>query len=208
MTSFIISGTDTGIGKTLLSAMLMAALPEYFYWKPIQSGTVDGTDSKTVQILSQCEPERIIPEAYIFSQPLSPHLAASIDGVMINPEKLALPDVSPLIIEGAGGLMVPLNEQLLFIDMFKKWELPILLACRSGLGTINHTLLSIEALRKREIPLLGCILIGEPNIENEKAIERYGMTTVIGRIPPIPSLTTDTLRAIFNQYLIPIKSIL
>src|SRR5580704_12177241 len=130
MKSIIISGTDTGVGKTMLSAMLMASLPEYSYWKPIQSGTIDGTDRETVQSLSGCSPERIIPEAYTFSQPLSPHLAASIDGKTIEKEKLCLPNIQPLIIEGAGGLLVPLTNDILFIDMFKSWDLPILLACR------------------------------------------------------------------------------
>jgi dethiobiotin synthetase len=208
MKSIIISGTDTGVGKTMLSATLMASLPEYYYWKPIQSGTGDGADSETVLSLSGCSPERILPEAYVFSQPLSPHLAASIDDETIEPEKLRLPNTQPLIVEGAGGLLVPLNEKLLFIEMFKEWKLPVLLACRSGLGTINHTLLSIEALRRRDIPLLGCVLIGEPNPGNEKAIEYYGKAKVLGRIPPITSFTAETLRSIFNQHLIPLKSIL
>ncbi len=111
MKTIVISGTDTGVGKTMLSAMLMASLPEYSYWKPVQSGTVDGTDSQTVRSLSGCSPERIIPEAYIFSQPLSPHLAASIDGKRIEPEKLRVANIKPLIIEGAGGLLVPLNGE-------------------------------------------------------------------------------------------------
>ncbi len=208
MKSIIISGTDTGVGKTLVSAMLMASLPEYSYWKPIQSGTADGTDSKTVRSLSGCSPERILPEAYIFSQPLSPHLAASLDGKTIEPEKLRLPNVAPLIVEGAGGLLVPLAEHLLFIDVFESWNLHVLLVCRSGLGTINHTLLCIEALRRRDIPLLGCVLIGEINPENEKAIKHYGETEVLGRIPPIPSFTAETLRGTFNQHLYALKSIL
>jgi dethiobiotin synthetase len=208
MKSIIISGTDTGVGKTMLSAMLMTSLPEYFYWKPVQSGTVDGTDSATVRKLSCSSPERILPEAYIFAQPFSPHLAASLDGKKVEVEKLQLPNVIPLIVEGAGGLLVPLNEHLLFIDMFKQWDLPVLLACRSGLGTINHTLLSIEALRKRDIPLLGCVLIGEANPENEKAIERFSNAKILGRIPLITSFTVETLREIFDQHLILLKSIL
>ena len=200
MKSFIVSGTDTGIGKTLLSAMIMAALPEYYYWKPIQSGIVDGADSESVWRLSNCSRERILPEAYIFSQPLSPHAAAAIDGVTIMKEKLRKPDPSPLLIEGAGGLLVPLKEELLFIDMFKFWRLPVLLACRSGLGTINHTLLSIEALRKREIPILGCVLIGEHNPSNENAIEHYGTVPVIGRIPILTSVEMENLQRIFNSH--------
>jgi len=199
MKSIIISGTDTGIGKTLLSAILMSAMPEYFYWKPIQSGIEDGTDSETVRKLSDCLPERILPEAYIFSQPLSPHRASEINGVIIEKDKLRLPTNSPLIIEGAGGLLVPLTTDLLYIDIFKSWNLAILLACRSSLGTINHTLLSIEAIRKREIPLLGCVLIGELNPSNEQAIEHYGNAPVVGRIPLLPSFTPDILRSVYRD---------
>jgi dethiobiotin synthetase len=208
MKSIIISGTDTNVGKTVLSALLMSAMPEYSYWKPVQSGVVDGTDSQTVLSLSGCSTDRIIPESYIFSQPFSPHLASRLDGTVVDPSKLFLPRSSNLIIEGAGGLLVPLTDDLLFIDHFKSWNAPVLLACRSGLGTINHTLLSIEALRRREIPLLGCVLIGEPNPENEKAIERFSDAKVLGRIPPITSFTPDELRRTFDQHLILLKSIL
>ncbi|HET6400247.1 MAG TPA: dethiobiotin synthase [Candidatus Kapabacteria bacterium] len=201
MKSFIVSGTDTGIGKTLLSAMLMAALPEYYYWKPIQSGMLDGTDSEATRRLSGCSPNRILPEAYVFSEPLSPHAAAAIDGVTIEKKKLGLPDASPLLIEGAGGLLVPLTEDLLYIDIFKFWELPVLLVCRSGLGTINHSLLSIEALRKRDIPILGCVLIGERNVPNEQAIEQYGAVDVIGYIPLLSSFEPNALKKVFETTL-------
>ena len=200
MKSFIVSGTDTGIGKTLLCSVLMAGMPEYHYWKPIQSGREDGLDSETVRIRSGCASERIIPERYLLSEPLSPHAAAEIDGVRIEREKLALPDVSPLIIEGAGGLMVPLNDDTLYIDMFQSWNLPVLLACRSSLGTINHTLLSLEALRKRDIPILGCVLIGERNRSNEKAIGYYGKVPV-AHIPILASFDPDTLRGVFDSSL-------
>jgi dethiobiotin synthetase len=208
MKNIIISGTDTNVGKTVLSALLMSALPEYSYWKPVQSGTLGGADSQTVLSLSGCSTDRIIPEAYIFSQPFSPHLASRLDGTTVDLSKLSLPRSSNLIIEGAGGLLVPLNDDLLFIDHFKTWNVPVLLACRSSLGTINHTLLSIEALRRREIPLLGCVLIGEPNPENERAIERFSDVKILGRIPPIASFTPDELRRTFDQYLIQLKSIL
>ncbi len=208
MNSIIVSGTDTGVGKTLLSAILMASLPEYTYWKPIQSGTAEETDSKTVKVLSGCSSERIIPESYVFSQPFSPHLAARLDGKTIEPKNLRLPSVAPIIIEGAGGLLVPLTHDLLFIDIFKSWNWPVLLACRSELGTINHTLLSLEALRNRGIPILGCVLIGEANPENEKAIEYYGDTVVVGRIPIISTFTTDSLRGIFRDHFISLKNIL
>lgn len=208
MKSFIVSGTDTNIGKTVLSALLMSALPEYYYWKPIQSGTEDGTDSQTILELSECSSERILPEAYVFSQPLSPHLAARLDGMKVDEKHLTLPDKSPLIIEGAGGLMVPLTDDILFIDQFKVWNLPVLLACRSSLGTINHTLLSLEALRKRGIPILGCVLIGEVNEENEKAIEKFGNVKMIGRIPKLETLDKNVLLEVFEEHFQPLKNIL
>jgi dethiobiotin synthetase len=208
MKSIVISGTDTSVGKTLLSAILMSALPDYLYWKPIQAGRADVTDSETVQRLSGCLPERILPEAYTLSQPLSPHRAAEIDGIEIRYSKLRLPENSPLIIEGAGGLLVPITEYLLFADIFKSWELPVLLACRSGLGTINHTLLSIEALNCRQMPLLGCVLIGEINPSNEQAIEHFGNTPVLGRIPKLSAFTPDILQGVFRDQLRDLRSIL
>jgi dethiobiotin synthetase len=208
MKSIIISGTDTGVGKTMLSALLMASLPEYFYWKPVQSGMSDGTDSQTVLSFSGCSQERIIPEVYIFSQPLSPHLASRLDGTTVDSSKLSLPRLSNLIIEGAGGLLVPLTDDLFFIDHFKTWNVPVLLACRSTLGTINHTLLSLEALRKREIPIVGCVLIGEVNSENEKAIEQFGNVKIVGRIPQISSFSSSIFRSIFNEQFTLLRSIL
>ena len=207
MKSFIVSGTDTGIGKTLLCSVLMAGMPEYSYWKPVQSGLEDGLDSTTVRTRSGCAAERILPETYLLSQPLSPHAAAAIDGVRIEREKLHLPNPSPLLIEGAGGLMVPLNEETLYIDMFKAWNLPVLLACRSALGTINHSLLSIEALRARDIPILGCVLIGERNISNEQAIEYYGNVPVIGHIPILTSFVSAALQQVFQMQLLTVTEI-
>jgi dethiobiotin synthetase len=194
----IISGTDTDIGKTVLSALLMSALPDYSYWKPIQAGTLDESDTACVQRLSGCDALRIIPERYVFANPLSPHAAAQMEGVRVESESLLLPTQTPLLIEGAGGLLVPLNENTLFIDVFKRWELPVLLSSRAGLGTINHTLLSIEALRNRVIPLLGIVMIGDLNISNERSIEHYGDTQVLGRIPRLTSLTSATLREVYR----------
>ncbi|MBL8659305.1 MAG: ATP-dependent dethiobiotin synthetase BioD, partial [Rhodospirillales bacterium] len=161
----VVSGTDTGLGKTVFAAMLTRAL-DGFYWKPVQSGTDDGTDARTVARLAGLAPERILPERYILSQPLSPHRAAELDGVEIDADAFALPELRgegrPLIVEGAGGLLVPLTRQSLFIDVFRRWGAPVVLCARTALGTINHTLLSVEALKARAIPLLGIAFIGEP----------------------------------------------
>lgn len=208
MQSIVITGTDTGIGKTVLCATIMAARKEYSYWKPIQSGTIDGTDSETVQQLSGAEDNRILPERYIFTQPLSPHASAHIDGKYVDPFSMTLPSRNPLIVEGAGGLLVPLNDNTLYIDLFRSWEVPVVLACRSSLGTINHTLLSLEALRLRRIPILGCVIIGEENKGNEQAIEQYGKVEIIGKIPQLESLDTQALTSVYNTYFAKLHSLL
>jgi len=204
--SFIVSGTGTGIGKTLLSALLMSALPEYYYWKPIQAGTEEETDSETVRRLSKCSPERIMPEAYVFSQPLSPHRAAALDNISIDLNKLALPPIFPMIVEGAGGLLVPVTNTTTMIDFFQYWKLPVLLACRSELGTINHTLLSLEALERRGMEILGCVIIGPPNESNEQAIEHYGDVSILGRIPLLTSF--DALPDVYEEHFAPLDRIL
>ena len=159
MRAFIISGTDTGIGKTIVAAMLTIALGAH-YWKPIQSGIEDGTDTQRVQALTGLSNNRFLRESYILSRPLSPHRAAELDGTEIG--KIFLPKMGgTLIIEGVGGLMVPVTRRKLQIDVFKEWAMPVILCASTKLGTINHTLLSIEALHKRKIVLHGLIFIGQ-----------------------------------------------
>lgn len=191
---FIIAGTDTNIGKTILSSLLMSAFDGLSYWKPIQSGLQEETDTEVVRRLSQCSDTRIIPEAYRLTQPLSPHLSARLDGVTIDVDSLVVPDRSPLIIEMAGGLLVPLTETTLQIDVMQRWGLPVVLATRSSLGTINHTLLSLEALRSRGIPIAGIVMIGEVNVENEKAVQTIGRIGLIGRIRPMRPIDRAALR--------------
>ncbi|MDP4221176.1 MAG: dethiobiotin synthase [Bacteroidota bacterium] len=198
--SFIIAGTDTNIGKTVLSALYMSVREDLSYWKPIQSGLEGETDSIVVRRISECKPERVLPEAYRLSRPLSPHLSARLDGVEIDPKQLLLPKQSGLIIETAGGVLVPINENLLQIDLMKTWALPVVIAARSSLGTINHSLLTIEALRKRDISIAGLVMIGEVNEENEKAVGYYGGIEIIGRIPPVPIMNKESLVAIYHEY--------
>jgi dethiobiotin synthetase len=198
--SFIIAGTDTNIGKTVLSSLLMAAHEDLVYWKPIQSGLEEETDSQVVQRLSECSGERILAEAYKLQRPLSPHLSARLDGIRIEKEQLSLPQKGNIIVETAGGVLVPINEKTLQIELIKMWSLPVLIAARSSLGTINHTLLTIEALQNRRIEIAGVVMIGEINEENEKAIANYGAVTIIGKIPPMKVLSKETLKEIYQKH--------
>ncbi|RWJ43138.1 dethiobiotin synthase [Mesorhizobium sp.] len=198
--TFIITGTDTGIGKTVVSAGL-AGLLSGAYWKPVQSGLDGETDSQAVARLAQLPPERILPEAWRLSKPLSPHRAAELDGVTIDPDRLVPPEVErPLIVEGAGGLMVPLTRKTLFVDLFARWQAPVVLCARTALGTINHTLLSIEALRRRDIPVLGVAFIGEAMPDTECTIAGMGEVRVLGRLPLLDPLTPMTLQWAMNAY--------
>jgi dethiobiotin synthetase len=187
--AFFVTGTDTDVGKTIVSALLTIALDGY-YWKPIQSGRDDRglTDRDRVGQLTGLGPERLLPERYCLGQPLSPHLAARLDGVEIELTDFELPVGldRPLIVEGAGGLLVPINDRHLMIDLIGHLGLPVVVVARSGLGTINHTLLSIGALRRSGIPILGVILNGPLNPENRRAIEFYGQVSVIAEVEPIP----------------------
>ncbi len=196
---YVVSGTDTGIGKTVFSAALTQALNAY-YWKPVQSGLDDETDSETVERLGRVPAERIVREAYRLTTPASPHYSARLDGIEIDPAILAPPYTpGPLIIEGAGGLLVPLNEEVAFADLFACWQLPVILCARTTLGTINHTLLSIEALKAREIPLCGIAFIGEENQETQRIIVRKSGSRGLGRLPYIPNLTADILSQVFRD---------
>jgi dethiobiotin synthetase len=201
--TFIISGTDTGIGKTAAAAMLTLGLAAH-YWKPIQSGTEDGTDTATVKTLTGLPDDRFLPEAYVLSAPLSPHRSAELDNVEIDVERLKLPKVDgPLIVEGAGGLMVPVTRRLLQIDLFKQWNAPVVLCARTGLGTINHTLLSVEALRVRNIPLHGLLFIGHDNPDNIRTIADLSGTRVLGRLPWYERLDAAALQRAFADHFRP-----
>jgi dethiobiotin synthetase len=189
----IVSGTDTGIGKTVVAAGIAAALGAH-YWKPVQAGTEDGTDSGTAWSLG-VPPGHIMPEAYRLSLPASPHLAAQHDDIEIDPARLALPAQRPLIVEGAGGLMVPLraDPRWLAIDQFAAWRSPVLLVARTALGTINHSLLSVEALRARRMAIAGILFVGEPHDENERIIPMLSGVASLGRLPLLDPLDAATL---------------
>lgn len=203
MKALIVSGTDTGVGKTVVSAMLMLAL-EAVYWKPVQSGTQDSTDRETVTALTSLSDEHFRPERYVLTEPLSPHRAAELDGVQIDLSRLALPGDVPsnqwLIVEGAGGVLVPLTRSTLQIDLFARWRAPVVLVARTSLGTINHTLLSLEALRNRSIAVLGIVFVGEAMEDSERTIVELGRTKRLGRMPLLKPLDATSLRAVFDEH--------
>ncbi|MGY3611029.1 MULTISPECIES: dethiobiotin synthase [unclassified Bradyrhizobium] len=200
----VVTGTDTGIGKSVFSAGL-ANLLGANYWKPIQAGLEGETDSELVARLGRLSPDRIVPELYRLRTPASPHYSAEIDGVRIDADAIDVPDSGerPLVIEGAGGLMVPLSGGTLFIDVFERWCLPVVLCATTRLGTINHALLSIEALRKRQIRILGIAFIGERSFEPERAICEIERVRWLGRLPWLSPLTANTLQAVFKDSFIP-----
>lgn len=201
---FFITGTDTGVGKTVVSAILQAGLG-YAYWKPVQSGLEEAGDTEVVRSLTGLPAAFFLPEAYRLQLPASPHISAAAEGLKIDMEKLVLPDYQgPLLVEGAGGLMVPLNDTSLMLDLIKRFELPVLLVSRSTLGTINHTLLSLEALRSRQIEVLGVIVNGEKNPANCKAIEHYGKTNVIAQIEPLADLSPQSIMRAFQEKVSPV----
>lgn len=198
MTRFVIAGTDTGVGKTIFSGALAQALDAY-YWKPVQSGLDGETDSQTVARLSGLAPARILPEAWRLRTPVSPHLSAQIDRVEIDSDRLEPPECDgPLVIETAGGLMTPLTLRVPTIEVLARWRIPVVLVARTSLGTINHSLLSIEALRRRNIPLLGAAFVGDENENTQATIGTMGGVRVLGRLPFLSILTRATLRAAFE----------
>ena len=189
----VVCGTDTDVGKTIVSAWLVQGLGAS-YWKPVQSGLEGGGDRGRVSDLLQLTNDRLLPETYAFQQPVSPHWAAELDEVTLDPGALMLPAIpGPLVVETAGGLMVPLTRSWLQIDQLQVWDRPVVLVARSGLGTLNHTLLSLEALRKRRIPILGLILNGPPHADNPATLEQFGGAPVLGHLPPLQPLTAEAL---------------
>ncbi len=199
---FFITGTDTGVGKTVVSALLCAALDAY-YWKPIQTGTREGTDSNTVIRMAQLPRSRVVPEGYRFRPAVSPHLAAQRAGVRIELRKIRMPRIparEALVAEGAGGVLVPINKTQFMTHLMRHLKLPVLLVSRTALGTINHTLLSLAALRAARLDMHGVVLVGPPNPENRKAIERYGGIPVIGSVPKLARINRRVLLAVFERH--------
>jgi len=198
----IVTGTDTGIGKTVFAAALAGALGAA-YWKPVQAGLdEDGSsDSDRVAALAGIGSERILPEAYRLATPCSPHRAAEIDGIAIDPERLTLPETAaPLVVEGAGGVLVPLTRSLTYADIFARWGEHVVLVASTRLGTINHSLLAIEALTGRGVPILGVAFVGEANEDSERTISDMGRVKRLGRLPWLDPLSPEALAASFAAH--------
>ncbi|HVT04101.1 MAG TPA: dethiobiotin synthase [Thermoanaerobaculia bacterium] len=201
MSGLFVTGTDTNVGKTVVSAALLHRYRSLRarYWKPVQTGIEIDDDTGTVQRLTGVESQALIEAGVRLTLPLSPHLAAALSGGTIALDELtAMYEENrgwPLIVEGAGGVLVPLNAQDLVIDLMAALGLPVLVAARTTLGTINHTLLTLEALRRRDLVVAGVVMSGEPNEDNRRAIERYGDIAVISTIPLMTPLNRDTFRA-------------
>ncbi|KPD12900.1 dethiobiotin synthase [Phaeobacter sp. 11ANDIMAR09] len=196
MNALVVTGTDTGIGKTIFSAGLVQALAAS-YWKPVQSGLEEETDSQIVARLSGVTP---LSEGYLLQMPASPHLSAEAEGMVIDPDRLRLPQVDgPLVVEGAGGLMVPLNRETLYLDLFARWGAPVILCARTQLGTINHTLLSLKALRDAGCDAVGVAFIGDAEPDVEETIRQFGKVPHLGRLPMMDTLNNEVLAEVFAQ---------
>lgn len=193
----VVAGTDTDVGKTVFAAALVRALDGY-YWKPVQAGLSGETDRDIVERLSGLAPGRMFAEAYRLATPASPHIAADRDGIVIDIARLTPPPADrPLVIELAGGLAVPLTRRVLQIDVVSEWRAPVVLCASTRLGTINHSLLSIEALKRRAIPILGIAFIGAESLDVQQTISRMGGVRPLGRLPELQPLNAQTLAAAF-----------
>jgi dethiobiotin synthetase len=196
-----VTGTDTNVGKTVLAALLVAAL-DGMYWKPIQTGSSEGTDRQSVMRWAELPEEKTLPECYLFEPPVSPHLAAKHSGVTIRLDRIYKPRLAskgPLIVEGAGGVLVPINDSQTMLDVMRHLAMPVIVASRSALGTINHTLLTVKALRDAGVEVRGVVMIGKENRDNERAVERYGEVPIAGRIPVLETIERSALLHAFRS---------
>jgi dethiobiotin synthetase len=202
MTGYFVTGTDTNVGKTVLSSLLVAAL-DAVYWKPVQTGASEGTDRESVRAWAGATEDQLLLERYWFDSPVSPHLASREGGIRIALDAFEFPEAPAgrkWIVEGAGGVLVPLNERDLMRDLMKRIGFPVIIAARTALGTINHTLLTLAALREARLPICGVVLIGDKNIENRRAIEHYGSARVIGHIPILKSIDRAALLDVYEKH--------
>lgn len=197
--NFFVTGTDTGVGKTFICALLASGLGAG-YWKPVQSGSLDGLDSDVVCRVSDMGRNKVIPERYILKRPLSPHLAAAYENTEIDLDEISLPLCSfPLIVEGAGGVLVPLNRRIQIIHLIKKLDLPCIIVASQRLGVINHTLLTLQVLKDADIEVTGVILNNGINHDHKEAIEYYGNVRVLAQVERMEEINPENMKKKFNE---------
>jgi len=194
MKRFVVAGIGTNVGKTIVSAVLTEAFSAV-YWKPVQAGDLEQSDS--VKVRNLCGPQcSVLDERFRLNTPASPHLAAELDGLMITAADFELPVITDanMVIETAGGLMVPLNDDgLLYIDILEQWQLPVFLVSRHYLGSINHTLLSVYALKQRNIPLAGLIISGDRHAPSERVYRQHFPDLHLSFIPELTVISPETI---------------
>ena len=193
MNKYFITGIGTDVGKTIVSAILTEAL-KADYWKPLQSGVAEGTDKGLVSSLLTNTASVCHNESYLFQEPVSPHLAASLENKKIKLEQMHLPDTqNDLIIEGAGGILVPLNDSNYVIDLAQEFEADVILVCRNYLGCINHSLLSIDYLVKSNFPVKGIVLVGNFDKAVKLAITNYSELPVLAETPEMLEISKESI---------------
>lgn len=199
--AFFVSGISTEVGKTVCSAILVNAL-RADYWKPVQSGDLHHTDSDKVADWNglKLPHPRFHAETHRLTEPMSPHASAAIDGIRITLDDFQLPKTDqPLIVEGAGGLMVPLNEEDTLFDLMKRLQLPVILVSRNYLGSINHTLLSIAQLQQAGVPLAGIVFNGPATPSTENIIRQMTKVPVLFRIPELSEVSLRTITTLAEE---------
>jgi len=198
-----ITGTDTGVGKTTVAAALMHRYRELRvlkYWKPIQTGIEIDDDTRTVRELGHCCEDEIHPSGIRLPRPLAPYLSAELSGIRVTISDVmqrveGQPDSVRWVVEGAGGVLVPINESESMVDLIETLGVPTLIVARSTLGTINHTLLTVESLRRRMLKVAGVVMVGPNNTANREAIEKFGSVAVVGEMPHFTQMTAETFEA-------------
>lgn len=197
MSAFVVTGTDTGIGKTVFCAAVADAIGAA-YWKPVQY-RLEQAESSAVASLVRAPEVRVIPPACILPDAFVPHRAAWDDTHAVDPDSLRLPETRPLVIEGGSGALVPLSREVTYADVFARWGLLTIIVARTAPGTINHSLLTIEALRSRRVPIHGVAFIGDEDEDSEATIADMGQVRRLGRLPHLPVLSARSLAAAFAQ---------
>ncbi len=196
---YVVTGIGTDVGKTVVSALLCEALGAN-YWKPVQTGASDQTDRARVQSLVSRD-VHFFPEVYSLDQPISPHAAAALEGVYIEPAKLDIPvSRRPLIIEGAGGVHVPLNDRQTFLDLLQVWDISVIIVSKNYLGSINHTLMTIEVLQQRGIPIAGLVFNGSSTPLSERVIASYSKVPVLGYVPEVDRIDASFIKSHANAW--------